>query len=268
MSDEKPAASRTSHRVVVAMMDRKRARGFVYNFSPLATSFYLFPSEAEDAKFASLVELKDVKAIFFVHTHEGNKARREAQRKAPLDPKKSRVRGHRMKITFADGEEMIAATENYNPSRLGFFAYPLEADSNNLRIFIVNANVGQVTSGNAIASTGRPPEVQDRMLRTEAAGPGVAPTPLADTCQTPVDERVEAVLRIIAGEGADEVSDDTGIPTGVLSHWAAQFLQGGRAGLGGSTPDSRDEVIKELAAKVCALEDELDRLNGGPAPRR
>jgi hypothetical protein len=264
--------SRTSHRVVVALLDGKRERGFVYNFSPNAPSFNLFPSESADPRFASLVELRNAKAMFFVRTYEGNRARREAGRKAPVDPKKFRVRGHKMKITFNDGEEMFASSENYNPTRLGFFVYPLDPESNNLRIFVVNENVRQVTTGAAIDTQGRPPVTQARLAKPPAApAPPPPPAAAADACAVPLESRVEAVLRMVAGESAMEVSEDTGVPTGVLSHWAKVFLQYGKAGLGGSLPDGpdgRDDLIKELAARVCTLEDEMARLRraGGKTP--
>ncbi len=260
--------SRTSHRVVVAMLDGKRARGFVYNFSPNAPAFNLFPSESADSKFATHVELKSAKAIFFVHSHEGNKARREAMRRNPEDPRKFRVRGTKMKITFSDGEEMFASSENYNPTRLGFFVYPLDPGSNNLRIFVVNENVQQVTTGNALSPGGALPATQERIAKVPAPPAGEAPpSPPGDSCTLPVEARMEAVLRVVAGEPAEEVAADTGIPSGVLAHWVRLFLQSGRAGLGGASSDARDEVIKELATKVCALEDELDRLRGAPPGR-
>jgi len=264
-----PGQSRTSHKVVVAMLDGKRERGFVYNFSPNAPAFHLFPSESSDAKFAAQVELKGTKAIFFVRTHEGNKAHREAMRKSPEDPRKFRVRGHKLKITFADGEEMFASTENYSPARLGFFVYPLDPLSNNLRIFVVNENVRQVMTGSALGAGGAPPAAQERLVKPDIPSTAESPA-VPDSCTVPVEHRMEAVLRIIAGESAEAVSADTKVPSGVLAHWVRLFLQSGRAGLGRGLQggsDGRDDVIKELAARVCELEDELDRLRGGP-PRR
>src|SRR3990167_9057080 len=95
--------SRTSHRVVVALIDGKREKGFVYNFSPNAENFHLFPSESADRSFARLLDTRECKAIFFVKSHEGNKAYREAMRKVPEDPRKYRVRGHKMRIVLNDG---------------------------------------------------------------------------------------------------------------------------------------------------------------------
>ncbi len=131
------------------MTDGTRHRGYVYNFSPGAESLHLFPSDSTDKRFAKLVELRDCKAIFFVRTHEGNRAAREASRRAGPKRIPRGVRGVKMRIHFKDGEVLMASSEAYSPSRPGFFAYPLEADSNNLRIFVVNANVRQVVTGTA-----------------------------------------------------------------------------------------------------------------------
>ncbi len=279
--------SRTSHRVVVALTDGKRERGFVYNFSPNAPSFYLFPSETEDASFARLVESKECKAIYFVKSHEGNKAYREAMRKAPEDPRPRKFRGHKMRITFSDGEEMVATTENYNPVRLGFFVYPVDPRSNNLRIFVINANVRQVTTGQAIQESRAPAAVQARHAKAEpprspprrapapAAGPAPGrpaghsppapdlPPPSSDDSSIPLEKRIEAVLRVIAGETPSEVSGEMEIPAGVLAHWAQVFLAHGRRGLSGETTpaeDSRSSLVAELTARVRTLEAELARL--------
>jgi len=38
----------------------------------------------------------------------------------------------------------FGTTEDYNPKKTGFFMFTADADSNNSRIFIVNASVRQV----------------------------------------------------------------------------------------------------------------------------
>lgn len=271
--------SRTSHRVVVALVDGKRERGFVYNFSPNAPGFYLFPSETEDASFARLVDSAECKAIFFVKTHEGNKSHREAMRKVPEEGRPKKFRGHRMRITFSDGEEMVATTENYNPSRLGFFVYPVDPRSNNLRIFVINANVRQVTTGQALQGPRPDAPVQTRMARpaplppaasagpaagTAAGGPIPDLPPLAPTGDSiPLEKRVEAVLRVIAGEAPLEVSGEMEIPAGVLAHWTQVFLQHGRRGLSGDAPPAEATaagIVTALTARLRELEKEVARL--------
>jgi hypothetical protein len=279
--------TRVSAKVVVALLDGKRERGFVYNFSPNGATFYLFPSETADASFAKLVEMKDCKAIFFVKTHEGSKADREAMRKRPNDVAEAKIRGHRMRITFSDGEELLAASENYNPTRLGFFAFPFDPRSNNLRIFVVNENVQQVATGKSVQLSNPAGSTQDRVVRTApppagpqaappvAPGPGAGPAsrpvpPLLPPLHTPgpgefpVEMRVEAVLRIIAGRSPVDLAEEIGVPAGVLAYWSQVFLLHGRAALSGKpatpSPDDRDGLIAELSTKVRGLEAEIARL--------
>jgi hypothetical protein len=52
--------------------------------------------------------------------------------------------GRRIAVTFQDGEELSGTTEAYNPQKLGFFMFPLDPNSNNLRIFVINNNVRQI----------------------------------------------------------------------------------------------------------------------------
>ena len=44
-----------------------------------------------------------------------------------------------------DGEILVGATVNYDPAGIGFFIIPADPQSNNKRIFVVNASVRDVT---------------------------------------------------------------------------------------------------------------------------
>jgi transposase-like protein len=268
-----PAESRSVNRIVVAMLDGHRDRGFVYNFSPNTESFYLFPTEGVDRSYAKLVEIKDCKAVFFVKTHEGNRHARERQRAELPASRPPRVRGHKMKIVFNDGEELLAASEAYNPTRLGFFCYPLDPRSNNLRIFVINQNVRQVLTGQSIQSPYETARPQARLARSPDKPPPPlppvlpasmpAPASAAEAEAFPVDKRCEAVLRVIAGESPWEICEELGVPGGVLSYWAQTFLQTGRASLSGETPpgaEAQESRIAHLETRVRSLEEENARL--------
>jgi hypothetical protein len=253
--------------VVVALLDGTRAGGFLYNFSPNATELLLFPKESDDRSHARLLGTAEIKAVFFVKTHEGNRVHREAMRKGPEEPDRKRHRGHRMKVTFADGEVLEGTAEVYNPVRIGFFVYPVDPRSNNLRIFIINANVravdagpgakGTATSARGATRPAAPPVDAPRVLPSAPAL--AAPPPARGECAIPAERRVEAVLRIIAGDSALDVSEEMGVPAGVLGHWAQVFLLHGRDGLTGE-PGTREKVIRELAGRVLELEEELARV--------
>jgi hypothetical protein len=127
-----------TNKVVVALVDNRRIKGFVYNFSPLRETFSVFPTESAQKSEAKDVRLKDVKAVFFVKDFIGNSVRNDVQ-----SPEQLR-RGRKMEITFRDGEEMIGTTEAYHSQKPGFFMFPADADGNNTRVFVVNANLRSV----------------------------------------------------------------------------------------------------------------------------
>src|SRR5258706_8186454 len=157
----------STNRVVVALLDGRRLKGFVYDFEPSGGTLNIFPSagDPKDKRPATVVEFTACKAIFFVRSHLGNEKVAAAVRRAAEDPKTRAPRGRKVRIIFSDGEEMMACTEVYNPKRFGFFVYPLDPRSNNLRIFIVNANVRQVLTAKSLdAKPNRPPD-QERIAR-------------------------------------------------------------------------------------------------------
>jgi len=67
----------------------------------------------------------------------------------------------------------------------------------------------------------------------------------------------EVVLRLLRGEGLDELSRETGQPASVLSEWRDTFLESGLSGLKRRSSDPRVEALeqerKALQAKVGEL---------------
>lgn len=49
-----------------------------------------------------------------------------------------------MEVTFTDGEVLVGTTTGYDAQRPGLFLSPVDGQSNNARIFIVQAVVKQV----------------------------------------------------------------------------------------------------------------------------
>src|SRR5215468_4529137 len=138
LTSQTPGSGIQSNKVVVALVDKRRIKGFVYNFSAVRETFSVFPTESAHKSEANDIRLKDVKAVFFVKDFTGNSTRNDVQ-----SPEQLR-RGRKMEITFRDGEKMIGTTEAYHPQKPGFFMFPADADGNNMRIFVVNANLRSV----------------------------------------------------------------------------------------------------------------------------
>ena len=86
----------------------------------------------------------------------------------------------------------------------------------------------------------------------------------------------EVVMRLLRGEDLESVSRAVGITAARASHWRAQFLAAGQAGLKSRATDARDEDHRRLQAKIGELlmETELlyakvDQLEAsGPLARR
>ena len=81
--------------------------------------------------------------------------------------------------------------------------------------------------------------------------------------------KMEAVLRLFKGEALDAVSRDLKVSTSKLAGWRDEFLAAGQSGLKAREPDHRDELIKDLHAKIGELtmdkellEELVDRMEG------
>jgi hypothetical protein len=121
-------------KVVVAFLDRRRQRGYTYDFSPMRDYLNLLPPEDPLQGGGTRVNLKDVKALFFVKDFVGN---RNAQDTPDLD---SPAHGRKIEVTFSDGEKLVGKTEGYNPQKLGFFMFPADPKSNNIRVYVITKN--------------------------------------------------------------------------------------------------------------------------------
>ena len=126
------------NKVVVAFLDGRRARGRVYDFSPLKDTFRLVGESDSSQQKGAEINLKELKALFFVKDFRGDSRYKESKKVADGKP------GRKVEVTFFDGEKIVGTTQGYNPQQKGFFVYPADAKSNSLRIFVVNWNVRDV----------------------------------------------------------------------------------------------------------------------------
>ena len=126
------------NKVVVAFLNGERVKGCVYDFSPQKESFNLLPQEDVLQGQGMKVEMKDLKAVFFVKDFSGNPEYRE------LLLTDAHMHGRKIEVTFVDGEKVVGTTEGYNPQRQGFFVIPGDPKSNNTRIFVVTKNTRQI----------------------------------------------------------------------------------------------------------------------------
>lgn len=116
--------------VVARYLDGKILKGTSLDVDPAKPSFHLRPPDGITAE----VKLKDLKALFFVRSLEGDMARHENH---ALDPGDPRARGSTaVSLRFPDGERMIGLTNRYPPNRPFFFVVPVDQESNNIRVLV------------------------------------------------------------------------------------------------------------------------------------
>lgn len=123
-----------SVKVVVRYLDGKILKGFTQDFHPNKDRFHLHPVAETPGK-GTQIHVRDLKAVFFVRDFEGNPHYNE--RKTHLADET--FQGRIVEVTFADGEILVGSTLGYDPKRQGFFVFPIDSVSNNIRIFAVTA---------------------------------------------------------------------------------------------------------------------------------
>ena len=126
-------------KVVLRHRNGELAKGFTQDFFPNKDRFHLIPADKSSAP-AIEVSMKDLKAIFMVRDFNGNPQYKE--RKKYLEGEKPS--GQKIEVTFTDGEVMVGSTLGYDTKRSGFFLFPADPESNNIRVFAVSSAVAKV----------------------------------------------------------------------------------------------------------------------------
>jgi len=126
-------------KVVARYVNGKRVKGFSQDFFPNKDRFHVYPA-AKPSGEAAEVLLKELKAVFFVQDFAGNSLYHE--RKKYLEGEKPS--GRKVEVTFMDGEVLVGTTLGYDPNRPGFFLFPADPKSNNIRVFAVSTAVKKV----------------------------------------------------------------------------------------------------------------------------
>lgn len=125
-----------SNKVVAHFINGILLKGQTWDFAPSRNTFHLtLPSGARQIP----VSFKNLKAVFFVHDFSGD---RNYVSKWNLDCETSQ--GKKLMITFNDDEVLMGTTQGYHPDDTGFFLYPADPESNNIRVFIINTAVKSV----------------------------------------------------------------------------------------------------------------------------
>jgi hypothetical protein len=133
-----------SLRVVVRYSNGQTLKGTTGDFRPASPRFHLIPANG-----APVVEVRidQLKAVFFVRDFQGTAERTKLRGFLTAPPETSR--GKKVAVLFRDGELVCGYTLTFSPDRAGFFMFPADIASNNLRIYVVTAAAAEVKAGPA-----------------------------------------------------------------------------------------------------------------------
>jgi hypothetical protein len=127
------------NKVVARYADGRIVRGSTGDFSPARSVFHVAAAGSIDGPIE--IQLRDLKALFFVRDLVGDPARQERKTFDPDAP----APGRRIRVEFKDGEVLVGTTQGYQPDRPGFFLALPDSSSNNERCYVVSAAVRAVT---------------------------------------------------------------------------------------------------------------------------
>jgi len=129
-------------KTVIKYKNGKIVKGWVENFNPNRNILFIYPLKEYSDRDKIDIRLNELKAVFFVKDFVGNR-----------DYEKVRTfEGHnwvtptqkRIIVHFKDGEKIYGTSYSYNPTKIGFFIYPVDRIDNSIRIFAVNSAVEKV----------------------------------------------------------------------------------------------------------------------------
>jgi len=126
-------------KIVLRYSDGRLIKGFTQDFFPTKELFHLTPLDNPSGEPIE-VSMKDLKAIFMVVDFVGQPLFKE--RKKYVEGEKPS--GRKVEVTFVDGEVLVGSTLGYDPKRQGFFIFPADPKSNNIRIYVVSSFVEKV----------------------------------------------------------------------------------------------------------------------------
>jgi len=134
-------------KVVVHYKNGKILKGHTSNFDPDEDRFSLQPYVQGESERA--VVLEDLKAVFHVKTFEGNPDHGPSPEDVGEipDPRYADAmkKGRKTLLEFKDGERMWGYATGVERSQPGFFFFPTDPDSNNLRIYVIRTALANLT---------------------------------------------------------------------------------------------------------------------------
>jgi len=123
-------------KVVLRYIDGRVLKGFTQNFYPNKDRFHLFPAD-KSSDLAKEVLLRELKALFIVRDFIGDPSYDEQKNFSAGE----KTFGRKVEVTFLDGEIIVGSTLGYDLKRNGFFIFPVDPKSNNIRAFVMSSAI-------------------------------------------------------------------------------------------------------------------------------
>ena len=127
-------------KIVVRYRNGKVVKGFTQNFFPNKPAFHVLPQGGGGPKDPLEVSMDQLKAVFFVRDFAGDRTFKERKQTAAGEKPQGRL----IEVTCEDGEVIVGSTTGYDPKRTGFFLFPIDPKTNNIKAYIVSASVRKV----------------------------------------------------------------------------------------------------------------------------
>jgi hypothetical protein len=126
-------------KVVARYIDGRVIKGLSQDFFPNKDRFHVYSAD-KTSREAVEVWVKELKAVFFVRDFAGDAQYNERKEYIQGD----KPSGRKIEVTFKDGEVLVGTTLGYDPARPGFFLFPADPKSNNIRVFAVTLALKKV----------------------------------------------------------------------------------------------------------------------------
>jgi hypothetical protein len=126
---------------VARYADGRVLKGSTSDFVQTKDVFHVAVADAPPGSKPQPIQVKDLKAVFFVKDLVGRPEYQPRQEFGAGQP----VAGRKISVVFKDGEVLLGTTQGYQPGRAGFFMVPADSGSNIERCYVVAAATRNIT---------------------------------------------------------------------------------------------------------------------------
>lgn len=123
------------NKIVIRYADGKIKKGTTEDFFPNKDIFHI--KDNDNGEYRE-INIKDLKAVFFVKSFEGNSKYQER-----ADSERVGL-GRKIIVQFKDREKLVGYTQGFSRDRAGFIVFPSDPNSNNDKVFVVTAATDKV----------------------------------------------------------------------------------------------------------------------------